>query len=194
MPIRRRTYYRAAKQSYSVYKNTRPINIPTPHAADNIPNNRIIRSASVIVCQNAANNGNYIPPVMKVKHVRVQCTIPPVPAAIVQGCLQIRFVVLYVPEGMNVQIHPRLDNAQPQNQLYVTAGTLDDHPEWIMGERVINFNAQGSTLTSINCRVNRNLKSGDMVVLVAVAYFNNNFNDAVGIPVISTISYACRAN
>ena len=192
MPIRRRPYYRAAKQSYSVYKNTRPIQINAPYQNDGFQNNNIIRSAHTIICQNATNNGNYIPPVMKVKHVKVQCTIPPVVDEIIRNCLQIRFVVLYLPEGMNFTVAPQIN--QDQQQLYITRGTLDDHPEWIMGERVINFNSTGSTLTSINCRINRNLKSGDMVVLAAVAYFTNNMNAQVHIPIIASTSYACRSN
>lgn len=191
MPIRRRGYYRAAKQSYSVYKNTRALTIATPHGNDNINNNRIIRSTSIVMARNAVANGNYIPPVMKVKHVKVQVTIPPVDQNILQGCIQMRFVVVFLPEGMNLTVEPQIVNNVQQ---YTTTGTLDDHPEWIMGERLINFNSVGSTLTSINCRINRNLKTGDSIAVVGIAYFQNGFNQNSNIPCICSCSYACRSN
>lgn len=96
----------------------------------------------------------------------------------INSATQLIMYVVYLPEVVVNQANP--------------ATAIQDHPEWIMGWKVVDLNLANATNTqstsfSFSSRLKRNLNSGDTVALVALLRNGNTQNT-----VTYSVNYTCQ--
>ena len=127
--------------------------------------------ATQSLCE-ASSDSTYQPGLTKkIKHLKVDITkIKHLNSEIDKHMAKLKAYIVYLPQGVNFT--PKASNGHYSD----LAETLTSHPEWIMAEKNINPNgtdsSTGNLTHSINCKLTRNLKSGDKVLLVLVGYFH----------------------
>lgn len=141
------------------------------------------------ILANNVNQAQFIPPMMKVKHVRVQFQTPPIPLNAAQ-IMNWRVFVMFAPEGYDVGAGQF--QLSPQGHF---VGPIADHPEYIMGWGNIKVSSSESSYQgSIRCRLNRNLHSGDRIVAVSYIQLIDQAPAAFVIPLSIMYTYALRSN
>ena len=117
----------------------------------------------------------------KIKHLKVEVTrsFTVDNDTLHKALTKMKAYILYMPQGVAFS---------GQSQKDQLAETILQHPEWIMAEKVLNCNykAEQSTVSNctINCKLSRNLKSGDQIILVIATMYNT---DTIGSTDISTM-------
>ena len=149
--------------------------------------NNFTNSVGVDLIENTAQSPNFVPPVMKVRHLKVTFSTPPFAANVLPAIASIRLYIVFLPQG--VDFIPPVGNQQG-----LLNGTLSNHPEWIMGQRDVPIRDGTSPISAtLNSYQKRNLNSGDKIIAVA------QFIYAAGMPAmqVSTLwqySYSSRSN
>lgn len=182
MPYRKSKYYSTKKVvvkpkvHWALTRNTANLELPMPpaNAQHTAFINPICYSYTTQEISSANADTNYQPGLTKkVKHIKVDITKQYFDSAtqMKDHLSKLKVYLIYLPQG--VSFNSTGDGNQPQ----LLASTLTHHPEWVMAERVLDANGSDSgkfvANTTLNCRLSRNLKSGDRVVLVISALWKN---------------------
>lgn len=138
-------------------------------------NNTAIRPLTI--CANTATADNIVPPVLKVRHLKVRITIPPVAADSILQSFNILFYLVYCPQS----IEP-------------TAQTPSLHPEWILASTSSGAKQHDSTLISLSSPISKNLNSGDTIKLLIINVNSTAANFAANVPIGYNYSYVARTN
>ena len=119
----------------------------------------------------------------KIKHLKIEIARSFVNdnAILHKSLIKMKCYVLYMPQG--VSFSTAIDSLTGLSE------TIANHPEWVIAEKVLNcnFKSDASTVTNamINCKLSRNLKSGDQICLVTATTYDTS---AIGDNDISTMS------
>lgn len=85
-----------------------------------------------------------------------------------KGLIKMKAYLVYLPQG--VTFSSAIDKNTGLSQ------TLTQHPEWILGEKMLNCNYKSDASTVSNCTMNmklsKNLRSGDSIVCVIASTFD----------------------
>lgn len=107
----------------------------------------------------------------KIKHLNVEVTRAFIVdnADFHKALAKMKCYIVFLPQGC------KFDNAIDKNT--GLANTLSQHPEWILAEKMLNCNYKSDASTTSNCKINcklsKNLKSGDSLNLVFASFFRN---------------------
>lgn len=142
------------------------------------PNVNVGYSGCVLV-RNLSNQGSFAPPIQKIKHVKCSIHIPRITQNF--STFDIDFYMVYIPQG-SFNLHTAIEFNQ--NYQLDVADTINpqlgnvilNHPEWIMARGTASPSLSQQTKVSLNSRVNRNLNTGDMIVIISSC--KNNAHDA----------------
>lgn len=189
MPYYRRTHRYATrvvgKQKFSTFNNSRVVQPLIPQAGEGS------NFTSVILIQNTAQQLAFVPPIMKIKHLKVTIQFPGQMQSIVDNNIATRAYLMFVPEGYDLLNGSDVDN---QGQI---VGVIKDHPEWIMQSKAITFDTLRVATASFYSRINRNLNSGDRICLVLLTQWLPNLQGVqkpLNITGTVNFSYATRSN
>lgn len=177
MPYKRRRLYTKKvvvkpKIHWSLFKraDAGTISPPTKNSATGSYDAAYVTSYDAKTLVSAAADSYNAPGASKkIKHLKVEVTRSfTVDNDVLHKALtKMKAYIIYLPQGVAFS---------GQSQKDQLAETLLQHPEWIMAEKVLNCNykAEQSTVSNctINCKLSRNLKSGDNIVLVIATMYN----------------------
>ena len=132
---------------------------------------------AITLVQNLTNQGSFAPPVQKIKHLKVNVHVPRITNQQL-SYMDIDLFLVYLPQGSF-----NLYSAQQLNQQQIQQGPLDtfnnllgnvvqNHPEWIMARSSAAPSTMDITKITLNARVNRNLNTGDSIMLLASSKSN----------------------
>lgn len=162
---RRRYYYRRSPRVV-VAKKKWASNMKTGNMSKTVASSTTDHVEDILVV-NSAQNSTPTPVIVKTGNFKIQgdCYISAVQGNSLSQLTQVILYVVYLPE-VAVQIN--------------TATVIQDHPEWIMAWKVIDFNIVGNTNAdngtafTFSSRLKRNLNSGDAIALVAIVQNGNS--------------------
>ena len=179
MPYKRSKYYSTKKVvvkpkvHWALSRNTAALTLDMPAAnaqSTGFAHETMYQYKTQTLCD--ANADNIYQPGLtkKVKHIKVDITkIKHNIADLDKHLCKLKAYIVYMPQGVN------FETKDQANQLMNLAQTLVHHPEWIMAEKNINPNgtdaSTGNLTNTLSCKLSRNLKSGDRVILVIAGYF-----------------------
>lgn len=190
MPYKRRRIYTKKvvvkpKVHWSLYKraDAGTISPPTKNSATGQFDAAYVTSYdSKALVSAAADSINAPGASKKIKHLKIEVTRSfTVDNDVLHKALtKMKAYVLYMPQGVAFSGQSTTDQI---------AETILQHPEWIMAEKVLNCNYKSDQSTvsncTINCKLSRNLKSGDQIILVIATMYNTV---AIGSNNISTMT------
>lgn len=130
-----------------------------------------------VIASNTTQSGNVVPPVLKIRHIKVKVNFPPIVAANVGSFSDLSIYVMFCPEGVT-----------PSAEAHIAA-----HPEWVLGATSGALRSTEGTSMSITCPVSRNLNSGDNI---AVFLIHHNLSNTQSPQIVAGIaySYVARTN
>lgn len=138
----------------------------------------------------ANTDTNYQPGITKkIKHLKVEVTRPRAKdfEKVAPTVMKSKIYLLYLPQGVTFST----TKGEQTVSAYLSE-TIINHPEWIMAERnlstkMLNDSNQLAVTQTINCKLSRNLRSGDQIVaIIANLYDTNGFN---GSPTAVALNY-----
>lgn len=188
MPYYRKKYIRTVgKQKYqqAIRSYTSPIQLPytNEQIAPGYTWARWGRLDSVNLLSNKADEDQYIPPMLKFRHLRVTFSFPSIPAG---GQLHaVKCFILFIPQGItpsftmdtytqNVGQGPNGQVIQRTICKHEISGTIKDHPEWVLAQKSTRINTTESTQVTLRPQFTRNLHSGDRIITVVLFLFDEN--------------------
>lgn len=124
-----------------------------------------------VIAANTTQSGNVVPPVLKIRHIKVKVNFPPIVAGSVGSFSDLSVYVMFCPEAVT-----------PQAEAHIAA-----HPEWVLGATSGTLRSTEGTSMSITCPVSRNLNSGDNI---AVFLVHHNLSTAASPQIVAGISYS----
>ena len=154
------------------YRRSARVIVPKKKWATNIVSSSISTTAAAqtndsayfVLAQNSSQSATPTPFVVKTGNFKIQGDCYITSQAPIGSTSQITLYVMYLPEVVYSTV-----SAPNVNILGTVIG---DHPEWIMGWKVIDLNVGGTTSNgnsfTFSSRLKRNLSSGDRIVLAAV--------------------------
>lgn len=181
MPFKKSKYYSSKrivvkpKVHWALYKNMQElfVKMPQKNTSNVFPVNTMYTYTTQDLC-NAGADSNYQPGLTKkVKHIKIDITRAECPSSVAVSphFTKLKAYIVFLPQGVN------FDTTGEGDSHSLLSKTLVQHPEWIMAERNIDVNVNNdvkNTVTStISCKLSRNLKSGDKIILVLAGLFIN---------------------
>lgn len=124
------------------------------------------------IIQNLRDDVNIPQAVRTIKHLKVELarSYTGCGETMRQACMKMKAYLLYLPQGVTFN--------STMNKETMLAETLSSHPEWVLSEKSINSmfntNTYSTTNHTINCKLSKNLRSGDRIALVIAASFDPN--------------------
>lgn len=158
------------KFKWSPVYNNQQTSLPTSNPSD-------VGFSSQIICANTATAENIVPPVLKIRHLKVKLSIAPVQADLLQQTSHLLFYLVFCPQGID-----------PNDQ------TPALHPEWILAASATGTKSTETTCVSMTSAVSKNLNSGDTIKLLMITVNQVNAGFNVNIPVGYSFSYVARTN
>lgn len=129
------------------------------------------------LAKNATTDQHIVPPVLKVRHVKVKLHLPAVDINEINCHTGYRAYVLFVPQAHEV-----------------THETPTQHPEWVMA--TTSFGLQHTAISSISLTspVSRNLNTGDSIVLLLARFNSSASTQASAVMTTINYTYVARTN
>lgn len=189
MPYYRRTHRYATRvvgrQKYSTYSNSRVIQplVPQNGEGSNFTFAQLI--------QNTTQQLAFVPPIMKIKHLKVTIQFPGQMQSIVDNNIATRAYLMFIPEGYDALNGSDVDN---QGQI---VGVIKDHPEWIMQSKAVQLDTLRVATATFYSRINRNLNSGDRIGVILLTQWMPNLQGVqkpLNLTGTINFSYATRSN
>lgn len=178
------------------YQTITSVSPPTKEANKSWPSNKLACSYSVEQLVGAQIDGSGVTPIgmnLKVKHLKCEITRSFFFEDIdmYKALIKMKAYIVYLPEGVVFSKTVNTETGMSQ--------TLSQHPEWILGEKMLNINyksdSQYVSSTTVKMKLNKNLRSGDNIcVVLATTFDTEQLGDkdwsAYKIPVNLEWSYA----
>lgn len=82
---------------------------------------------------------------------------------------QAKAMFVYLPQGVEFR-SPKKSNMKEESHI---AGTIYEHPEWVMAEKYFAYDTTHVTQLTLTSKLKRNLMSADRIVLVIEYLFDN---------------------
>ena len=198
MPYFRSKRRYAPKQKWSVFRSSGIITYHEPsneHQQYRTNNNNTVRVSNVDLIVNQSQQINFVPPVMKIAHLKAALSIQTSPE-ILSGLISMKCILMYIPEGVNFNFYvdpPILDQQNQPNYMYQVHGTYEQHPEWVLAEKIIRPTDDYISMCYLSSPIKKNLNTGDKIKLIVIASWMP-MNGGNSKPIIVNWSYAARTN
>lgn len=190
MPYYRRTARYATrvvgKQKFSTFSNAVTSQIAIPQ------NGEIAHFFFQELIRNTTQQAAFVPPIMKVKHLKATVSFPAQMQSVVDNNVSYRAYLMFIPEGYDV-----LNNSAVDANTGSISGVIRDHPEWIMQSKQIPIDVSRTSVTTFYSRINRNLNSGDRIIVLFMSQWMANLQaqqKPAAIVASINYSYATRSN
>lgn len=129
------------------------------------------------LAKNATTDQHIVPPVLKVRHVKVKIHLPAVALEEINCHTGYKAYVLFVPQAHEV-----------------THETPTQHPEWVMATTSFGLQHTSTTSISLSSPVSRNLNTGDSIILLVARFNSSTSTQATALMATINYTYVARTN
>ena len=161
------------KIPWSLARKSGSMEVHGPKKNGSWPSNKLVTTYANTTLIQATTDGSYTAgPTRKVKHLRIEITrsFTVDNEKLHQALVKMKAYIVFLPQGV--------DFSTTNESGSHLSTTLVNHPEWILAEKTLNCNYKSDSSTvsnqTINCKLSKNLRSGDGLYLIVATTYNTN--------------------